>query len=610
MNASLDLEERSGRTLRRNEISINHFLPSSMPTGAPSRIPWEPNWIWLPSFAGGNGPILRVVEGKRSFSDCYFIVGAFNNYPSLSVLCDEKSNHSSQATLIDKYVLQGFVSDVVQMSLLVEDNSVPDDPSHHPTPTPKKKRISTISIVFTSGVLVAAIFGLIWINRRHDYRALSDDSPKSISTLEFPRLSMTEKKGDESPHSPNNMGSSSPTVDFRGCFERAMKARHLPSHESLQILHYKEIQCLTIIGEGAFGRVWSGTWRNNTVAIKEFVFSSDAFGSQRDHMIEEIIGEAGVMVYLRHPKILQLYGVSFTPQGMYLVNEYCNGGSLRMLLNDTSVMLSPLIQVSLALDIAEAMKYLHSHHPPIIHRDLKSHNIFVTFTSPNQYIAKIGDWGSARAIALSSAKTMSQGVGTACWLAPEVIYNAHFSKESDVYAFGIILWEIFSRNEVHTNLSAAQIIAKVVHEGLRPPIKDDSIGKELMQKCWVHMAKHRPNFFVIADELTQLYEQQLILERPSPSPASSSVSSPTSSSSSLLSFNATTTSAATVASPLHTSNADGSKPKYSSPSQQLALNASPRRLRNYYRIQNDRNSQERPLLDDDLSPDAGGYDTT
>ena len=56
---------------------------------------------------------------------------------------------------------------------------------------------------------------------------------------------------------------------------------------------------------------------------------------------------------------------------------------------------------------------------------------------------------------------MTQGVGTACWLSPEVICHAHFSKHSDVYAFGIILWEVFTRLDVYVGLSAAQIISKV-----------------------------------------------------------------------------------------------------------------------------------------------------
>eukprot|EP00957_Ditylum_brightwellii_P160761 12239034-Ditylum_brightwellii.AAC.1 len=126
------------------------------------------------------------------------------------------------------------------------------------------------------------------------------------------------------------------------------------------------------------------------------------------------------------------------------------------------------------------MEYLHGQYPEIIHRDLKSHNIFVhetfdgndTGASPRNtggklngsgsvfsareegertvprptIIAKIGDWGSARAT-LSGSRTMTHGVGTACWLAPEVIKHARSSKKSDVYGYGIILWELATRRE-------------------------------------------------------------------------------------------------------------------------------------------------------------------
>jgi len=64
-------------------------------------------------------------------------------------------------------------------------------------------------------------------------------------------------------------------------------------------------------------------------------------------------------------------------------------------------------------------------------------------------------------VVLPGAKSMTQGVGTACWLSPEVICHAHFSKHSDVYAFGIILWEVFTRSDVYVGLSVAQIISKV-----------------------------------------------------------------------------------------------------------------------------------------------------
>ncbi len=135
-------------------------------------------------------------------------------------------------------------------------------------------------------------------------------------------------------------GSHNAVLDFKDCFERAMKARHLPTHENLLVINPKEVLLSKVVGEGSFGRVWSGKWGNNKVAVKEFVFAQAAMAGgslQRDSIIEEIVGEAGIMAFLRHPKILQIYGCSLTMQAIWIVSELCERGSLRMLLNDQSV---------------------------------------------------------------------------------------------------------------------------------------------------------------------------------------------------------------------------------------------------------------------------------
>ena len=290
-----------------------------------------------------------------------------------------------------------------------------------------------------------------------------------ISLQTANRLPITEFENDDA-HLPETLISletfdgSGSEFDLDQLQRNALRSRHLTSCETLVMIKHKEVNLSKIIGEGSFGRVWSGVWRNNQVAVKEFPFAQAAISGkskQATELIEEIIGEACIMSCLKHPKILLLYGVSATIQASWIVCELCERGSLRMLLNDLETSLDMLTKTSLCLDIADGMMYLHQRNPPIIHRDLKTHNIFIIEKSSGEFIAKIGDWGSARAIALSKDKTLSQGVGTACWLAPEVILHAHSSKESDVYAFGIILWEVYTRQDVYPILSAPQIIGEI-----------------------------------------------------------------------------------------------------------------------------------------------------
>ncbi|KAG5189683.1 kinase-like domain-containing protein [Tribonema minus] len=302
-----------------------------------------------------------------------------------------------------------------------------------------------------------------------------------------------------------------------------MQARHLWKGHNLNVVNPKEIVLHKIIGEGSFGRVWSGMWRSSQVAVKEFVFAQAAVtgGSlQRNELIEEIVGEAAVMSFLRHPRILHLYGCSLTSQAIWIVSELCSRGSLRQVLDDRSQHLPLVMRLRIAVDIAEGMLYLHSREQPIIHRDLKSHNVFIQETATGELLPKIGDWGSARAVMLHTGgmRTMTHGVGTACWLAPEVIRHAKGSWQSDVYAFGILLWELATREEVHSNLSAAQIIARVANEGLRPKVPCNCPWREVMVSCWHEEPQARPSFTEVVRRLTALLERRVATQSSSISP--------------------------------------------------------------------------------------------
>jgi serine/threonine protein kinase len=262
--------------------------------------------------------------------------------------------------------------------------------------------------------------------------------------------------------------------------------------------------------------------------VKEFVFAQAAVAgksSMQQEIIEEIIGEAGMMAMLRHPNVLQLFGCSLTAQAIWIVSELCSLGSLRQVLDNNEKVLPVEMRLNIALQVAEGMTYLHNQDQPIIHRDLKSHNIFVhesfaddtsiasdltktkdgsnKMETHSTVVAKIGDWGSARAT-LSGTKTMTRGVGTACWLAPEVIKHARSSKFSDVYGYGIVLWELATREEVYVGLETTQIIAKVANENLRPPVPQDCPWKELMVKCWAENPSDRLEFSEIVDELNSI----------------------------------------------------------------------------------------------------------
>lgn len=492
------MKGETGVAMRRRRRLLppkNGTVPSAAP---PLPTLWSPIWTWLPGFQGTDSAVRKINAGYGGrYEGSLFIAGAFTNYPAILLWQRNSSGMGFVRPVNPKYSLQGLVTSIVHIYLPV--NAAVSD-----SKTSQARKDYTIFILF-SCILVGVILG---ISFAVSFSSANSGGYSRIDNMLGGSDGIDSETGGIMLSIPlKTLSGGADNLDFRKCFERAMKARHLPTHEILLIINPKEIVLSRIIGEGSFGRVWSGQWRNNAVAVKEFVFAQAAMESlERNNIIEEIVGEAGIMACLRHPKILQLYGCTITMQAIWIVSELCSVGSLRMLLNDRKIELSLIQKLSICLDVADGMLYLHTRSPPIIHRDLKSHNIFITEapSSNKHFVAKIGDWGSARAIALTGAKSMTNGVGTACWLAPEVINYAHSSKGSDVYAFGIVLWEVYTRQEVHEGLSAAQIIAKVANEGLRPQVPWNCLFGNVMTDCWKQDASERPSFARIMKALSQM----------------------------------------------------------------------------------------------------------
>ena len=117
--------------------------------------------------------------------------------------------------------------------------------------------------------------------------------------------------------------------------------------------------------------------------------------------------------------------------------EFCKNNCLWALLQDLRIPLSWEKRYELAIGVAKGMQYLHSFSVPVLHRDLKSLNVLLD----EYYTPKIADFGWTRLL----AEKMTLKVGTFQWMAPEVIVSKHYTEKADVYSFGIILWEIASR---------------------------------------------------------------------------------------------------------------------------------------------------------------------
>ena len=500
------------------------------------------NWSWLPGFDGHDEPLHALANGFGDYDGTVFIAGdnmvaKWSMQPKSgndnaetkgSIHLKRRWLSSSSTSSQPQYVpvTEHLSNGHVRGAIMAISQMMPEpDSSKNSGQSPVNV---TIIVYCVAAGCVIGMMGAILCNR-------------NLSSTVFPFFG-----GDS-----HLKGISLDTLTYSAienssitdAYQRAMRTRYVQHPHLLTIIDPQEIFLQRIIGEGTFGRVWSAKWRSASVAVKEFVFAQAAVAgksSMQQEIVEEIIGEAGMMAILRHPNVLQLFGCSLTAQAIWIVSELCSLGSLRQLLDDHERSLPVQLRVNLALQVAEGMTYLHNQDPPIIHRDLKSHNIFVneTFTdiedtdeseslsndgpkkggpfqkwlapvkmtTQSTIVAKIGDWGSARAT-LSGSRTMTHGVGTACWLAPEVIKHARSSKYSDVYGFGIVLWELATREEVYQGLETTQIIAKVANESLRPPVPQDCPWKDLMVKCWEEKPQDRLEFNDIVAELNAIVKE-------------------------------------------------------------------------------------------------------
>jgi len=252
------------------------------------------------------------------------------------------------------------------------------------------------------------------------------------------------------------------------------------------------------LGEGGFGIVYYGTYRNTTpVALKQ-VKGGLAFGQN-----EEYEREIEIMAKLSSPYVVRFYGVCIVKA--MIVMEYVSNGSLWDVLHSDDC---PTWKgrYRIGLDITEGLYYLHGEN--IIHADLKSLNVLIT----EDFRAKITDFGLAKIKAghAKNATTLvgpDQGnVGTTRWMPPELFeVDARTSKESDAYSYGMILWELGARKIPFEDISNNMQIPIAVKNGRRETITSDTPPKmaALTRCCWERSPTARPTMQKAKQELTQ-----------------------------------------------------------------------------------------------------------
>lgn len=277
-------------------------------------------------------------------------------------------------------------------------------------------------------------------------------------------------------------------------------------------IDFSELLLEEVIGAGGFGKVYKGVWQGDVVAVKAARQDPDEDISATAESVRQ---EARLFWMLRHANIIALRGVCLKEPNLCLVMEYARGGALNRALAGKKV--PPRVLVNWAVQIATGMDYLHNQaFVPIIHRDLKSSNILilepVTWDDLSGKTLKITDFGLAREW---HQTTKMSAAGTYAWMAPEVIKLSLFSKSSDVWSFGVLLWELLTGEVPYREIDALAVAYGVAMNKLTLPIPSTcpEAFAQLLTECWSPIPHSRPSFSSILRRLLAI-EQSAMFQMP------------------------------------------------------------------------------------------------
>lgn len=276
-----------------------------------------------------------------------------------------------------------------------------------------------------------------------------------------------------------------------------------------------EVDTSLAVGYGSTSIVYLGRLRGETiVAVKDCQLSeSDIDGD----VIALHSRELEVWSRVNHPSILHFFGFYIDKSVFRICSEYCRGGTLFDLLHNCwHVPLCWWQRKKILADLALAVEHLHTLETPIMHRDLKSLNVFLVspVTDENtRPTVKLADFGFARFRQgqrrdESAWSDLTQGVGTPHWMAPEVGRGTQYHEKVDVFSFSIIMYEVVCRQMAFEDMDPEEARQDIASGGrprldIAPPETPPEL-LDLMQRCWADAPSDRPSICQVHDELMEV----------------------------------------------------------------------------------------------------------
>uniref|UniRef100_A0A670YZI2 receptor protein-tyrosine kinase n=1 Tax=Pseudonaja textilis TaxID=8673 RepID=A0A670YZI2_PSETE len=344
-----------------------------------------------------------------------------------------------------------------------------------------QRQIPIIAVSVTVGViLLAVVIGFLLSGRRCGYSKAKQDPEEEKMHFHNGHIKLPGVKTYIDPHT----------------YEDPNQA----VHEFAKEIEVSYISIERVIGAGEFGEVCSGRLKlpgkcELPVAIKTLKVG------YTEKQRRDFLGEASIMGQFDHANIIHLEGVVTKSKPVMIVTEYMENGSLDTFLKKNDGHFTVIQLVGMLRGIASGMKYLSD--MGYVHRDLAARNILIN----SNLMCKVSDFGLSRILEddPEAAYTTRGGKIPIRWTAPEAIAFRKFTSASDVWSYGIVMWEVVSYGERPYWEMTNQDVIKAVEEGYRLPSPMDCPAAlyQLMLDCWQKDRNSRPKF----DEIVCILEK-------------------------------------------------------------------------------------------------------
>uniref|UniRef100_A0A3Q2HQ21 Tyrosine-protein kinase n=1 Tax=Equus caballus TaxID=9796 RepID=A0A3Q2HQ21_HORSE len=259
------------------------------------------------------------------------------------------------------------------------------------------------------------------------------------------------------------------------------------------------------LGGGQYGEVYEGVWKKYSLTVAVKTLKEDTME------VEEFLKEAAVMKEIKHPNLVQLLGVCTREPPFYIITEFMTYGNLLDYLRECNRQeVNAVVLLYMATQISSAMEYLEKKN--FIHRDLAARNCLVG----ENHLVKVADFGLSR---LMTGDTYTAHAGAKFpikWTAPESLAYNKFSIKSDVWAFGVLLWEIATYGmSPYPGIDLSQVY-ELLEKDYRMERPEGCPEKvyELMRACWQWNPSERPSFAEIHQAFETMFQESSISDDP------------------------------------------------------------------------------------------------